>query len=292
MKLQKILTGSAAALLALSLAAVPAAAAEVGSTSTVGDVTFKGADTDTPGGNPSTPGDDKKDDFITPDEEDKGSSTTGPLRIEYVPNLHFGEQTISTKNEEYNSLWNQGTVAGGTDMQNIPIFAQVRDETGSKTNSWKLTVQQTSLFAAAASEGVDPLENTRVRIYAATPYNSLYNLSNKDKPAGQEVSKKAAIPTALSSAITTDGYKTIPGPSDPDGALEILNGTDTNGSDSSVVFSDTTQYDPNSATDPYTVHEDQDNPGNTGLKLFVPGTDVAYATGYTANFTWTLSNSL
>lgn len=272
MKIKHWVTGSAALLMAVSFA-LPAAASTTTNpvTTTKGDVTFKAADDTTEGGNPTAPEDKDDGTAVTPDPGE-GSHTSGALRIESVPTLHFGTQSVSTKDQYYNSLWNTGTVAGGAST-NIPVFAQVRDETAEATNKWTLSVQQTTAFSPSDTASTAPdLANTRVQIYAATAYNSL---------------KANASSTATATALTigSTGYTTISATLGED--LEILTGANTNGSDSSLVFSSTTQYDPSGANG-YAVTGEN----NEGLKLFVPGTDVAYAEAYEATFTWTLANVL
>lgn len=272
MKIKHWVTGSAALLLAVSFA-TQVSAAEVGKTTTSGDVTFKAADSNTDGGNPTAPDDKDGGNTITPDPGEN-SHTNGALRIESVPTLHFGTQSVSTKDQFYNSLWNTGTVDGGT-ATNIPVFAQVRDETAQATNSWTLSLQQTTAFSPADTTSTSPaLANTRVQIYAATAYNSLK-------------ANTSSTATATALTIGSTGYTTVPLGTD----LVIMNGANTNGSDSSLVFSSKTQYDPTAtanAANPYAVT----GTTNEGLKLFVPGTDVAYAEKYTATFTWTLADAL
>lgn len=273
MKIKHWVTASAALLMAVSFA-LPAAAAEVGKTTTEGDVTFKGADSGTEGGNPTAPDDKDGGNTVTPDPGEN-SHTNGPLRIESVPTLHFGTQEVSTKDKYYNSLWNTGTVDGGTST-NIPVFAQVRDETAQATNSWTLSLQQTTAFSPSDTASTAPdLANTRVQIYAATAYNSLK-------------ANTSSTATATALTIGSTGYTTVSATLGED--LTIMTGANTNGSDSSLVFSSTSQYNPNdtTATNPYAVT----GTTNEGLKLFVPGTDVAYAEEYTATFTWTLADAL
>lgn len=274
MKARKLISASAVALMAFAFA-LPATAAVVGGTppTTNGDVTFTGADENTEGGKPTTPKDDNDGEGIVPGPGES-NHTDGPLRIEHVPTLHFGSQVVSTKDMSYNSLWNTGTVGGATTSTNIPVFAQVRDETAAQTNDWTLSVVQSTPFAPSTAGSTSPnLTNTRVHIYAATAYNSL---------RGTTGSIATLTPVTIN---TTAGYTEIPYSQTGTG-LVIMTGENTNGSDSSLVFSDTTQYEP--STGNYSVT----GADNAGLKLFVPGTDVAYAEAYEATFTWTLDNTL
>lgn len=273
MKSRKFITASVALLMTMGFAST-ASAAEIGNTTTTGDVTFEGADPGTEGGNPTAPDDNNENggEVITPGPGE-GSHTKGALRIEHVPTLHFGKQKTSTKNQSYNSLWNKGTVGTGATTVDIPVFAQVRDETGLKTNTWDLNLSQTTAFSSKSGT----LDNTRVHIYAGTAYNSL-----KD-------SGGAAVVTPIS-IDATNGYTEVPLSADGKGAITVLSGENTNGSDTSIVFSDTTQYDPGDDVNnkDYSVTGDS----NQGLKLFVPSTDVAYAEGYSATFTWSLDDTL
>lgn len=115
-----------------------AMAAEAGSVTTKGDVTFV-EDTD-----PTTP--------VDPTDPDKPNPTEGPLSIDYASNLHFGEQKISAKTQTYFAAMDK--IKDPADANNTldkPNWVQVTDKRGTNVG-WKLQVQQGAQFATGAAE--------------------------------------------------------------------------------------------------------------------------------------------
>jgi hypothetical protein len=114
------------------------------------NVTFKADDegsTTDPGnpGEPDGPGE--------PDEGDGDNGNGGPLRIDYVTNINFGEQTISGSNAEYHPLLTPWTHNKGQESEKrvfIPQFVQVTDNRGTN-EGWELQVSR-SQFAAEGTE--------------------------------------------------------------------------------------------------------------------------------------------
>lgn len=138
---------STVALSALILgAAAPAFADEAISNA---DVTFVEDDGTTDPGNPGEP--DPDPDPGEPDPEPGGGGGEGgPLRIDYVTHMKFGEQKISGSTKEYHPLlakWNyeEGAVY-------IPHFIQLTDNRGTN-DGWSLQVER-SEFETAAGEAL------------------------------------------------------------------------------------------------------------------------------------------
>lgn len=281
--MKKIITAALLSAAALGMVAT-SAAAEI-NVSTTGDVSFQAPDEHTEGGNPTAPEDGGTTPIlpIIPGEEGEedeldGNFSNGPLRLEFVPNFHFGTQDNSSVNQSYHSLFPSGQVtegAGSTELAAVPLFAQVTDERGLAEGKWQLSIQQSSLF----SNGTTDLANTRVRIHDLQAFNS-------NATAASETAALVGIPSLTSfSEVATDYATTL---------MWVKDGQTTNGSRTSLVFSDAATYTPlkdpqgNSVISSF-VPTTEDN---AGLQLFVPGSDVTEAgETYTATFTWELADT-
>ncbi|MBA3927714.1 WxL domain-containing protein [Listeria rustica] len=121
--------------------AAPTFAATVGSTTSTGDVTFtvdNGPTTPTDPTDPTTP--------VTP--TDPTTPTSGPLRIDYVSNIHFGNQKISGSDVVYKAKFDAVTLPNST-VKYVPSYVQVTDNRGSNAG-WKLQVSNTQ-FASGSN---------------------------------------------------------------------------------------------------------------------------------------------
>ncbi|AQY52315.1 hypothetical protein PWEIH_09833 [Listeria weihenstephanensis FSL R9-0317] len=125
----------------------PTLAAEVGSTTSKGDITFKQDDGTTPT-TPTDPTDPGKP--VTPTDPDKPTPTTGPLRIDYISNVHFGEQVISGSDTTYKAKYDEVLTSDGVTKKYVPSYVQVTDNRGSNAG-WKLQVSNDQ-FVAGANE--------------------------------------------------------------------------------------------------------------------------------------------
>lgn len=122
-----------------------------------GDVVFKVDDGKTPPVDP-----------MNPDEEveleEPGESTDGPLSIDHVSNLHFGEQLISAKPKTYYAALEK--MKKGEETKEVPNYVQVTDKRGSN-EGWYLSVQQDKQFATGEGVELDgallTLSNTQVK---------------------------------------------------------------------------------------------------------------------------------
>ncbi|MEG0552401.1 MAG: WxL domain-containing protein [Carnobacterium sp.] len=122
-----------------------------------GDVTFKIDDGKTPPVDPTDPNN-------PVDPIEPGESTDGPLSIDHVSNLHFGEQLISAKPKTYYA--NLEKVKLGEDEKEVPNYVQVTDKRGSN-EGWYLSVKQEKQFATGEDVELDgavlSLSNTQVK---------------------------------------------------------------------------------------------------------------------------------
>ncbi|HDR7518304.1 WxL domain-containing protein [Bacillus mobilis] len=109
------------------------------------DVTFIEDKSTTDPNNPENPNE-----KVTPEnpgEHEKG--TAGPLSINYVSNLHFGENVISGNDQTYFAKLD--TVKKGNDKVAVPNFVSVTDKRGTNVG-WKLKVKQDGQFKSGANE--------------------------------------------------------------------------------------------------------------------------------------------
>lgn len=140
MKTTKLVMASvltAGALFSTTLAVYAAPTVTEKSIKSDGDVIFKLDDGKTPPVDPTNP-----DEEVEPEEP--GESTDGPLSIDHVSNLHFGEQLISAKAKTYYAAMEK--VKKGEESIEVPNYVQVSDKRGSN-EGWILKVKQEQQFA-------------------------------------------------------------------------------------------------------------------------------------------------
>lgn len=266
MKKVKILTGLTLCGMVLSTG-VMMSFADVKETPTDGFIEFKtGGDDMT--GEITKP--DTEDEFITPNPEEGGNSTKGPLRLSYVPAFNFGTQDISSDTKNYQAVMLHFRAADLKDpvdyADKLPHFIQVVDERGENLQ-WKVNISQ-SVFtpdAASVAKGAKPLANTKV-IFTE---KKLFNTNNQ-----------AGIDT-LVEGFATDTLSLEPGGASSE-LVKTKVGQTTNGSKTSLVFNNA--Y---TAATPITAEK------NSGVTLEVPKSDVKMDKAkYTAQLIWTLSDTL
>lgn len=161
---KRILSGVAVVSLAALAGGITASAAEAGTTTTNGFIEFK-ADTDGGGGGTTDPGDPGDGDGGSEKPVDPGNpgggdggSTTGALRLAYVPDFDFGTHTINY-NKEGNTFfakYQTVTETGTTTTYQRPSFFVVRDLRGG-TQGWNVTVSnnQKLINKADSSDQLD-----------------------------------------------------------------------------------------------------------------------------------------
>lgn len=107
--------------------------------------------TDTDPVNPVNPINPDPDNPITPDDpDDHDDPTSGPLSIDYVSNLRFGEQKTTGSNTTYYAQLDHATDSNGAKVD-MPNFVQVTDKRGSNTG-WHLSVTQDAQFKSGEEE--------------------------------------------------------------------------------------------------------------------------------------------
>ena len=101
--------------------------------------------------NPVDPTDPNTDNPVTPtDPDDHEKPTNGPLSIDYVSNLYFGEQKTTGSEMTYFADLDHMKDSTGKDIDR-PNFVQVTDKRGSNAG-WNLTVTQDSQFKNGDNE--------------------------------------------------------------------------------------------------------------------------------------------
>lgn len=99
--------------------------------------------------NPVDPTDPNTDNPVTPTDPHE-PSTSGPLSIDYVSNLYFGEQKTTGSEMTYYADLDHMKDSTGKDIDR-PNFVQVTDKRGSNAG-WNLTVTQDSQFKNGDNE--------------------------------------------------------------------------------------------------------------------------------------------
>lgn len=88
---------------------------------------------------------------ITPDDkQDHENPTSGPLSIDYISNLRFGEQKTTGSNMTYYAQLDHITDSNGVSTER-PDFIQITDKRGSNAG-WHLTVTQDEQFKNGTEE--------------------------------------------------------------------------------------------------------------------------------------------
>ncbi|MCU5380490.1 WxL domain-containing protein [Bacillus cereus] len=136
------------------------------------DVTFIEDTSTTDPNNPENPNE-----KITPEKpEEHEKGTAGPLSINYVSNLHFGQNVISGNDQTYFAKLD--TVKKGNDKIAVPNFVSVTDKRGTNVG-WKLKVKQDGQFKSGTNELTNaaltlsnPVVNSVTAMeYAPTPFS-------------------------------------------------------------------------------------------------------------------------
>lgn len=265
-------------LLLLVGGATPVAAAEgdqpSNQTTTKGSISFQADDSN--GGTVTEPGDPGKSEPgtetpVDPGDpgENGGGSTTGPLRLVYVPNIDFGSHKIkysqqgNTYYAKYQTVTEQGTntthirpsffvvsdLRGGTDGWNVTLASDGKLTNESKPSDQLDIVLSLQNFFASNSEGFDV---SNIQLLPS-------HQSSASQPYLDLVANQA---TVLASAPKGSGA----------GTTSVLMGTYAN----KVT---------DSSTDPATET-------NPAIKLFIPAGKVITQASYSTTLTWTINSTL
>lgn len=273
------------------LSAVPFTAHADSAATTRGDVEFQAND-DKDGGNPGEPKDGSQVPITNakdPKDANKldGSWGKGAVRLEWVPNFHFGKQKISSADAFYPADWQDQVTIDPTgspkDVKDYPQYAQVTDESGKSVSKWRVNVKQSVFKGNDGTKDVE-LPNTMITLFNTQAYNS--NSDALTPADAQKMTKEIFTLTDVKNdaggsrkgtPITTTGIEL--GQSTQ--SIDAVNGKTANGTKTSVVFAEDDQFNGEvSAT-----RTDK----NEAVKLFSPAKDVKVeGVTYTANLEWDL----
>lgn len=117
-------------------------AAEIGSGSTTGTVSFSESSSTTEPEKPVDPENPGGGEGGTTDPQFPG--TPGPLSLDYAPTLDFGTHDISGKNEVYNAKALTYEIGGNSKI--VDQFVQVTDKRAGDHKGWKVSVKQLGQF--------------------------------------------------------------------------------------------------------------------------------------------------
>lgn len=141
---KKIMTLSAATLLALTIGGNVVSAATAGTYKSNAKVTFEQDTSVTPPTDPTNPGSEVTP--TNPDGTDPEEGTAGPLSIDFASSFGFDKQKITTKDEVYNAkaqMLSDGTLR--------PNYLQVTDKRGG-AKGWTIQVKQETQLTSATSK--------------------------------------------------------------------------------------------------------------------------------------------
>lgn len=98
---------------------------------------------------------------VDPDPSDPNPvvPTTGPLRIDYISNIHFGKQKLTGTDKTYFAAYDKVVEKGNASNEiTVPSYVQVSDDRGTNTG-WTLTVSNTQF-----NNGTADLDGTVLRL--------------------------------------------------------------------------------------------------------------------------------
>lgn len=202
----------------------------------------------------------------------EGGSTSGPLKLQHVPDFDFGKQELKTGEQTFNPLLSSYTFTGDvvqpggnkTDTYYIPHFIQVTDERGLK-NGWDLKVSATKF-----TNGSDVLDNATITLHGT---DKLSNSVHSD--------------TEIKNRVTTFGANDLVISTDPNAPVLVMgtkdntSATTTNGTKTSLVLDKTYNKDKldYKATDV-----------NKGVTFTKTKNDIAILGTYKSTINWTLTD--
>lgn len=207
--------------------------------------------------------------LIKPDTEDEvitsndGQSSSGLLRLQFVPNFNFLEQEIKVGPAEYNpkmTVYQYADVAKPGD-QAIPQFVQVTDSRG-LNEGWTLDVHATKF-----TSGTNSLEFAQIEFMQGKLFNTVYgNINSRVSAFAGQATAKVSLDSAAKTRILATKDNT--------------SASTTNGSQTSLVFNN--GYDKDQTYDLADI--------NPGVKFIKTNKDTPVAgEEYKSTITWTLT---
>ncbi|MGX6962980.1 WxL domain-containing protein [Vagococcus xieshaowenii] len=191
--------------------------------------------------------------------------TDGPLSIDFVSTLYFGENKITGKTENY-SARAQGLFVG-EDFKNVTNYAQVTDKRGT-LEGWILSVKQDTPFMTEASE------NNKVHelVGAELSFKNAYISTHSEDPEVSTIKEKHIFVSGQEEEVlsTSKGHG---------GGTFTYN----MGSPESLVVQD---------GDNENLKDDEKVIINKDINLNVPGKAVKKAEKYSTTLIWTLKNAV
>ena len=150
--------------------------------------------------NPVDPTDPNTDNPVTPtDPDDHEKPTNGPLSIDYVSKLYFGEQKTTGSEMTYFADLDHMKDSTGKDIDR-PNFVQVTDKRGSNAG-WNLTVTQDSQF----KNGDNELTGATLKLANATLSTANDGTAPSAAPSTVELTVGTAVPVMSAKASEGTG---------------------------------------------------------------------------------------
>lgn len=199
---------------------------------------------------------------------DEGKSSSGPLRIQFVPDFKFGTNIGITANRQEKQALGLAyrNHAGDLTGKKVPSFVQVTNNTGDNTLVWDLTAKATEFQESNSSGGIVPSGHVLKDAYISLDGSTLTTTKGTSAEAATIARKQQAA------AIPTTGAN----------GIKVLSGIgDTNGRQISNVFQDD-----------YKISDDYDGE-LAGVKFIKPaGVTPRKDITYKSTITWTLTQGL
>jgi len=144
----KYSTAMLALLLGTTIMSNTAFAADGASVKSIGTISYVPDDSTVTPIDPIDPDPEKP--IVPTDPGDHENPTAGPLSIDYVSNLRFGEQKTTGQNATYYANLDKIIESDGSQIER-PNFVQVTDKRGSNAG-WHLTVTEDAQFKSGENE--------------------------------------------------------------------------------------------------------------------------------------------
>lgn len=187
-----------------------------------------------------------------PSEEESGENNTGPLSLDYVPNISFGtDKMIKAKQEEYPAVKSDN---------DFSPFVQVTDNRGTGAG-WQLNATFNGFTEIVTNEEGEEIEENSLPGAKIIFSNNEENIVTNGAPEDKKPSSKDSVELSADDSTNTD---------------MIMNAQNDKGMGSwAMVWKD-----------PDTIETPEEN---ESIKLEIPG-GIATTGKHKATITWTLSD--